>query len=191
MAVVTYGAKRCAVRGTIGDIEVVNVFNVDSSYGVEAVANTVGQAYGNRFGPVLANSYAFGDIRVIDMSDPAGDTATQSLAEFENGDLSSAVEVGLVAVIRWEDSISGRAFRPGRTFFGPLPQSAVQGLGLDLAPSYKALLQAAADGFLTDMGDIDGSLVIVHGMGTPNQQLAPVTGVSVADRLGHLDSRRR
>lgn len=191
MPPVIYDAKRVAVRGAIDSIEVVNVFNIRSSFTVADVAQAVGEAFADAFGPLLSNVYAFTDAKAVDMSSVTGETATHSLAAHENGDSSSAVELGLVAILRWQDTISGRGFRPGRSYFGPLPQNAVQNNGRTCAPAYMVDLRAAAEAFLEAITfNIDGDLVIVHGIGTINQQLAPVTGVSVAGLLGHLDSRR-
>lgn len=191
MAAAIYGAKRVAVVGTVQGIEVVNVFNVASDFSVASVANGVGNAFAETFKPYIADDYSFGFARAIDMSSATGDAATYDLSTHETGGGAGAVELGLSAVIGWNDTISGRKFRPGRTFLGPVPGNGVNAPGLFINVAYKALLANAAEDFLSALQtNISGELVIVHGMGTVDQQLAVVTSASVSELLGHLDSRR-
>lgn len=187
---VTYSAIRCAVIGYAGGQQIVNVFNVAGTAGAGEAATLVGQAYGTNFKARLASQYTFDSVHAIDMSSLEGDTYTYPMVGFGAATGGAAGEIGTCALLRWQDSISGRAYRPGKTFFGPIGKTAVDDLGLELLTGERTAIQSAADLFL-DAVNVGGALVTVHGAGTPGQQLAPIIGVSVPMTTAHIDSRRR
>lgn len=185
-----YAAVRCAVIGYAGGQQVVNVFNIAGTGGAQEAAGVIGTAYGEHFATMLASQYTFDSVHAIDMSSVDGDTYTFSMGAYGTATGGSAGEIGTSALLKWTDSVTGRAFRPTRSFLGPISRTRVNDLALELLPSDRTAIQAAAQAFLTQV-NLGGALVAVHGLGTPNQQLAPITAVNVPLATGHLDSRRR
>ena len=190
MAAAIYAAHRVAIQGLAGTQQIVNVFNVAGSSSLIDTVEGMAEAFATHFKPILANEYVFTSASGIDMASPEGDTYTYSMSTYEQGTGGTASEIGVSALISWQDTITGRAYRPGRTFLGPMPSQSVMPLALVLSPSAKSTLQVACNNFLNTVNTI-AELVIVHGMSTDIQQTAPITGVSVSGRVGHLDSRRK
>lgn len=188
--VATYAAIRVAVLGQVQGQDIVNVFNVAGAGDVQAATVAVGDAYVSAFDSTLPETYTFVSAHGIDMSSAAGGTYTHPLTSGGAGGGSDATEIGLAAVIRWTDTVTGRAFRPGRSFVGPVLRVYVADVGLTLNSGGRTAMQTAADAFLSAV-QVVGELVIVHGLGTANQQVSPVVSASVATNLAHLDSRRR
>lgn len=186
----TYAAIRVAVAGLCAGQQIVNVFNVAGGGDVQEVTEAVGDAYVAAFDSFLPETYTFDSAHGIDMSSATGGTFTHPLTAGGAGGGSDAAEIGLAGIIRWSDTITGRAFRPGRTFIGPILRVYVSDVGLTLNSGGRTALLSAANTFLGAVNAV-GSLVIVHGLGTPGQQVAPVTAAAVATNLAHLDSRRR
>lgn len=185
-----YSAIRVAVVGKCSGQDIVNVFNVAGSAGITVATQVVGDEFAARFKSVLSNSYAFDHAYGVDMSSPVGATYTYSLVGNGVGGAGASAEVGLAAVIRWQDSISGRGFRTGRTFLGPLPSTSFANTGLETSTAARTAINAAAAAFISGVNAF-GTLVMPHGVGGPAQQLAPITGAATAVPSGHLDSRRR
>lgn len=185
-----YAATRVAVIGTVGTQQVVNVFNVAGDANVLDATTAVAEAFGTHFGPWLSSDYVHDSAHGIDMRSAEGGTATVSMTGWETGGGGDALEIGLSGIVRWADTVSGRAFRPGRSYLGPIPRVYCEDVGLRINSGGSTALQTAATGFATALVP-DHPLVIVHGLGRPTQQVAPVVSASVAPGLGHLDSRRR
>lgn len=185
-----YAAHRVSVVGVAFGQNIVNVFNA-AGYGssVDAAVG-VGTAFAEAWKTILPTSYAFGYANAIDMHTAEGDTSTYSLTSFGTGAGTAATEVGLAAIISWQDTVSGRGFRNGRTYIGPLPASVLASGGLQLGPAYLSTFDAGAASFLANITTSGGTLVVVHGMNTANQQVAPVVEGHTRLNTAHLDSRR-
>lgn len=190
MAPAVYGAIRVAVIGTAMNQTVVNVFNVSGIGSPMAAAEAVGEAFAEAFKPLLSSTYVFQQADAMDMSAIDGGTATHPLTSYESGASTGAVELGLAAHISWVDTVSGRAFRNGRSYVGPLPGMQITNGGMELVPGFTSQYASAGREMIDHVDAEGGALVIVHGMSTPNQQLAVVEDCICKDRVVHLDSRR-
>lgn len=188
---VLYEAVRVAVIGSCSGQQIVNVFNVAPNPGAQNAARHVGEGFAQMFKPVLSNAYAFSHSYAIDMSDPNGETATYSLESYELGALADTPEIGLSAIIRWQDTASGRGMRPGRTYLGPLATSQVTNRGLDVSAGARAAIVQAARDFIGYVAEMSTTLVTVHRPGTPEVTYGLIEDASVGQPAGHLDSRRK
>lgn len=186
----TYAAIRVAVAGTCLGQQIVNVFNVADIGDVDSAAIGVGDAFVDAFDALLPDTYIYDSAHAIDMSTETGGTFTYSLSSNGSGGGTDALEMGVAGIIRWSDTITGRAFRPGRTYIGPFLRVYAGNNGLTINAGGATALQAAATSFLNSVNSL-GSLVIVHGLGKPSQAVAPIVSASIAPNLAHLDSRRK
>jgi hypothetical protein len=187
---VTYPAHRVSVQGTCYGIQVVNVFNVIGFETPLESATAVGLAYGTAFKSRIASQYDFGEAHSIDMSALDGDTATFSMSQFESGDGGPAGEQAVALLARWTDDLTGRAYRRGRSFLGPVAAADMATGQLAMLPTARGQWQTAIDLFLSELANSFGTLAIAHGIKSGSPVLGAVFQGEAAVNTGHLDTRR-
>lgn len=187
---VTYPAHRVSIVGTCYGIQVVNVFNI---FGIQSVldsAETVGLAFGTAFKSRIASQYDFGEAHAVDMETLDGDTATFSLGQFESGSGGPAGEQAVAVLARWTDDLTGRAYRRGRSFLGPVAAADMATGQLSMLPTARGQWQTAIDLFLSEISNSLGTLAIAHGLKSGAPVLGAITSGEAAVNTGHLDTRR-
>lgn len=187
---VTYPAHRVAIVGSCYGIQVVNVFNVSLTQTVLESAQLVGDAFGTAFKGRLASQYEFGEANAVDMSSTTGDTASYSLASFESGTGGAAGEQAVSLLARWTDDLTGRAYRRGRSFLGPVAAADMNTGQLSMLPTAKGQWQTAIDTFLSEIQTASAQLLIAHGVKSGTVSLGAVLSGEAATETGHLDTRR-
>jgi hypothetical protein len=188
--VATYSAHRVSIVGQVYDQQIVNVFNLAAVSDVGDSAQIVGDAFATAFKSRLCSQYEFVAAQAVDMNSTDGPTAQYSLATYESGTGGPMGEIGVSVIARWTDTVTGRAFRVGRSYLGPVASGDVDTGARTVLPTAKGQWQTALDAFLTTLSSSAGVLCIVHGLETPNQQVAPVVSGAIATNTAHLDSRR-
>lgn len=193
MAAAVYQAIKVAIIGSCEGQQIVNIFHVDPNADVQGATEGVSAAYIENYKPILSGSYEFVVANGMDMRSADGGTFTVPLTGEETGGGLSTQEVGLAAIVRWSDTVTGRAYRACRTYLGPLPGTDFTRSGLELTAQARVAIQAASSSFLSDvLTNVGSPLVVVHGVAGPNTPLvSTVTGVGVATNSAHLDSRRK
>lgn len=186
---VIYDAVRVSILGTCNGQDIVNVFHVEP-WDIAQAAQIVAEQFVAAFKSELASEYTFVSSSAIDMSSENGANFTYPMSGSEQGTGGVAAEMGTSAIIRWHDTQTGRKYRPGRTFLGPLPVATTTRTGTEIPITDRTRIEGKANDFIEAMSQVCG-LVIVHGISAGAPVIASITSASVSTRTGHLDSRRR
>lgn len=187
---VTYPAHRVSIVGDCYGIQVVNVFNVAADQPVLDSAAAVGDAFATAFKPRLASQYNFVEAQAVDMSTETGDTGVYSLATYETGQGGPAGEQGVAVLARWTDTLTGRAYRRGRSFLGPVAAADMNTGQLQMLPTARGQWQTAIDSFVAACIASLIPLQIAHGIKSGAPVLGAVVSGEAALNTGHLDTRR-
>jgi hypothetical protein len=182
---------RCAVRATLGDQEVVNVYHLLN--GVTAVPQDIADDLGHAIATSIAGYQTqflhYVDIAVTPLD---GATATSIVvpADFPiDGTLSEAcLGAQCAAIITWSTGIAGRSYR-GRTYVGGIPISYLNDEGTRFVDAAVENYQSAGDSLLSSLDGTHGNLSALVVASYVHSTAAPVTRCTARQYQG--TQRRR
>lgn len=197
------GVVRVSITGTASGVNIANVFHWQATdgggaafdvAGCQTLANGFGSAFDTSFAPKLGTVYVPGVTTALDLTNDLGVAATRANTGAGIGTAHTCPQSAALCVT-WRISRHYRGGHP-RTYFGPLPDSAITN-PTTLDSSTVTSWQSAALAFMglvnaLTPGGRHGHLVCVHRWRSKAQLVPPqTTPIDTAAVDNRIDSQRR